>query len=397
MRILFPLPIIYDGTEERYLQRDGARFAKHLVDQGHHAVKIIVDDKSGFDAPKSPLLDAARWEQWCSADYWKSFKADGILLYGGLDPRLEAVVDAISCAKIPVLLKMDSQNGVLPFPKDFWRLLKKYYHVGRQRHNPLYSTILSLKSQTSRAIGYNNKFLRRYLSKFDWITAETPYATNNTVSWLYSQHLPDAAKRTVLLPHPVPDEFNCFSENPKKKKQILAVASDWLNPLKGGKVLGESLAIMLQSQSDYSAIVVGTNSDIVKNEALKKSPNSAERITAVPLRPSHELMPFYRESQIFVTPSGSESGPIVAFEAICCGCSLVFPPELKQLNFCSDAGHGTIANKRTPRGIAKALVKESEAWTMGARNSVEISKTWTKIFHTSNASRQLLKLFSKKC
>ena len=53
MKLLFPLPIVYDGTEARYLQRDGARFAQYLVSQGHEAVKIIIDDGSGYPPPNS--------------------------------------------------------------------------------------------------------------------------------------------------------------------------------------------------------------------------------------------------------------------------------------------------------------------------------------------------------
>ena len=91
MKFLFPTPVVYDGTENRYLQRDGARFANKLVSLGHEAAKIIIDEGKGYSKPKSPILEAATWEQWCSVDYWKDQKADGVLLYGGLNPRLAPV------------------------------------------------------------------------------------------------------------------------------------------------------------------------------------------------------------------------------------------------------------------------------------------------------------------
>lgn len=41
MKFLFPTPVIYDGNEARYLQRDGARFAAYLSEQGHCAKSEI--------------------------------------------------------------------------------------------------------------------------------------------------------------------------------------------------------------------------------------------------------------------------------------------------------------------------------------------------------------------
>ena len=41
MKFLFPTPVIYDGNESRYLQRDGARFATYLSEQGHCAKSEI--------------------------------------------------------------------------------------------------------------------------------------------------------------------------------------------------------------------------------------------------------------------------------------------------------------------------------------------------------------------
>lgn len=41
MTFLFPTPITYDGNDSRYLQRDGARFAQYLSEQGHIAKSEI--------------------------------------------------------------------------------------------------------------------------------------------------------------------------------------------------------------------------------------------------------------------------------------------------------------------------------------------------------------------
>ena len=80
VKAIFPLPLVYNGTEARYLQRDGARFADEINRRGDIGVKLIIDDGSGFPKPKSPLLDTALWKDWTSSQYWAETHADLILL-----------------------------------------------------------------------------------------------------------------------------------------------------------------------------------------------------------------------------------------------------------------------------------------------------------------------------
>ena len=44
MKFLFPTPVVWDGNDARYLQRDGARFAEECIARGDEAVKVIYDD-----------------------------------------------------------------------------------------------------------------------------------------------------------------------------------------------------------------------------------------------------------------------------------------------------------------------------------------------------------------
>ena len=395
MKILFPLPIPYDGTEARYLQRDGARFAQYLVSQGHQAVKIIIDDGSGHPPPTSPILGVATWDQWCSSDYWKTQQADGVLLYGGFNQSLAPVARAIREAGIPLALKMDSANGVLPFPKDLWRQIKTGYHAAHQNHNKLESTLLSCSRQAIRAVR-GTKSLRSYLLLFDWITGESYYAVENTKKWLVKNHLAHLAEHTVLLAHPVPDQFLYDSASAPKRKQILAVARNWKNPLKGGELLGKVLAQTLAANADYRAVVVGESSGLVQDIALASNATLCGRIRTEPLRDSIELFSFYNESQILVVASGSESGPIVAFEAVCSGCSIVCPPEIKQLTMFTGANCGTMARHRSIGGMSEALDNEVKAWANKLRDPISISKSWSALLHTSRETEHLLSLFGLK-
>ena len=397
MKLLFPLPILYDGTEYRYLQRDGARFAGYLASKGHCAQKLIVDGGDGFPPPQSPLLMAAPWNQWTSPDFWKDQKADAILLYGGMNPKLEAVASAIKRAGVPVALKMDSANGILPFPRDLWRLLKTGYHAAHQRRGVLPAAIHSLCRQVIRATRKDLPFLRRYLPLFDIVTAESEYAVENTRRWLLGNNLPDVARRTILLGHPVPDAFRFDNASPRKKRQILAVARDWRNPLKGGALLGEALSRVLNNRPDYAAVVAGEASEELVGRLGAGTHDATSRISTLPLQEAEGMMRQYVESSILALASGSEGMPNVVTEALCCGCSIVFPPELKQLAMFSNANCGTMARRRAADSIATSILRECDAWEGGERDPVRISETWSTQFHTSRETERLLSLLGLPC
>ena len=76
MKIVFPTPVVYDGKDSRYLQRDGARLAEYFAKEGHTAIKLILDDGKGLPQPISPLLQKASYEDWCSPKFWQDTAAD---------------------------------------------------------------------------------------------------------------------------------------------------------------------------------------------------------------------------------------------------------------------------------------------------------------------------------
>jgi hypothetical protein len=393
MKFIFPLPLRYDGTEDRFLQRDGARFASFLSNHGHIGVKLIVDGGDGYPPPQSPLLAIATWDQWCSPAFWKQQAADAILLYGGFDPRLEPVVTAIKASGTPLALKMDSANGILPFPKDGLRLLRTGYHSAHQRNGVVRSVMISIGKQAVRALGRNTAFLKRYLPMFNWITAETPFAAANTRAWLLKQNLPKVADRMVVLGHPVPELFRYDASSPPKHKRVVAVARDWRNPLKGGKMLAEVLGRFLSVRADYTAVAVGGFSEQVRNACLATRSQLASRVVSEPLMNSMEVAPVYAIADILITSSGSEGMPNVATEAACSGCSIVFPPDLLQLALFSDAGGGTMASRRNASSMAQALLQEASAWETGRRNPASISAMWTSRYHTNKEMAYLASLF----
>ena len=390
MKTLFPLPIRYDGNESRFLQRDGARFAAEFNRRGGIGVKLIIDDSSGHPKPTSPLLDTATWQDWTSPQYWTDTHADLILLYGGFARNLLPVAQAIKQANIPLFLKMDSAARLLPrWHTDFWRLIRTTYHVQRQRHGIIRSMAHALRSRLIAISGVGTNRLRIYFDLFDVITVESTYALENTQAWLRRKGLAHLAERVQLLHHPIPDHFIFDPETDTKANSIIAVAQDWSNPLKGGKLLANVIVQTLKMRGDYLAAIIGGASDEVRRRILKACPALATRVRAIGKIDADTTQAFYASAKILVTTSGSESGPLVAYEAACCGCSIVFPPELKHLNAFVTANSGRMAGWRSTRQMTQALLDECKAWDAGQRDPTAISEHWSKRTDTTCCSDQL--------
>lgn len=247
----------------------------------------------------------------------------------------------------------------------------------------------ALRSRLIAISGVGTNRLPIYFDLFDVITVESTYALANTQAWLRRKKLPHLADRVKLLPHPIPDHFVYDPVNDTKTNTIIAVSQDWTNPLKGGALLAKVLLRVLETRGDYRAIILGGASDEVRRHALKANPALATRVCAIGKINADKIKAFYASAKILITTSGSESGPLVAYEAACCGISVVFPPELKHLNAFATANSGRMADWRSPRHMAQALIDECNAWDAGKRDPSAISQLWSKRSHTSACTDQL--------
>ena len=352
MTLLFPTPVVYDGNDARFLKRDGARFLDPLAVHGDRGVKVVLAAGPEAPRPSAPGLQAGTFKEWRDPAFWSSFGADGALCYFGFSARRYLpVVGAMRASGIRILLKLDSSFGLHRFPNHATIWFRKCYWVARQHHTSAVALIRATFDMLKWIRGVDSGAMIPYLASFESIAAESPLARDNTCNWLLRHHRPDIAARVIVLPHPVPDDFYFDPTCDKKENLVLAVAADWRNPRKGGAVLAGALDIFLSAHPDWRIAIVGSYSDLVASA----SPQARNHIATYPPLEALELLPLYKAARIFVTASGSESGPIVAFEALACGCSVVFPPELLQLSWIADVGRGTMSSSRSSVALAAAL------------------------------------------
>lgn len=354
--LLFPTPVVYNGNDSRFLQRDGARFLPALADRGDQGIKIVLASATHPQKSSSPNLRVSTFAEWCDTAFWASFKANGALCYFGFSARrFLSVMHAMRNANLRLALKADSSFGLHRFPRLASVWFRKCYWVARQHHPPAAALAKAALDFAKWIRGFDARTMLPYLESFDTITVESELAADNTCDWLRRHRRPDLANRVVFLPHPVPDDFVFDSSRHPKANRVLAVAQDWRNPRKGGFILGGALDRFLSCHTNWRATIVGLNSDLVAAAA----PNVRDRIDIRPPLDSSCLLPLYQSAKILLIASGSESGPIVAFEALACGCSIVYPPELFQLSWTTDAGCGVMAVHRSAAAFSSALEKEA--------------------------------------
>jgi len=349
MTLLFPTPVVYDGDGARFLRRDGARFLPALATRGDRGVKVVLSPSPDTPRPAAPGLRAGTFQDWCDPAFWKTFHADGALCYFGFSARrFLPVVRAMHAAGLRLALKADSSFGLHRFPHHAAVWFRKCYWVARERHSPPAAFAKAAFDMAKWIRGFPPGDMIPYLESFASVTVE----------WLLRHHRPDLAGRVAFLPHPVPDNFVFDPSRDTKENRVLAVAADWRNPRKGGSILGCALGRFLAEHPDWRATIVGAHSDLVA-AASSRNPDCIE---ALPSLGSDVLLPRYRVSRILVTASGSEAAPNVVLEAIACGCSVVFPPELLQLSWIADASLGTMSSARSPAALAAALETEVSFW-----------------------------------
>jgi hypothetical protein len=76
-------------------------------------------------------------------------------------------------------------------------------------------------------------------------------------------------------------------------------------------------------------------------------------------------------SQSLVLASRWESGPIVAFEALSQGTTLIGPEWVPSVrDFCSEGSYGTLFRRRSAAALSTAIMTEMTAWQQKARDPI---------------------------
>jgi glycosyltransferase involved in cell wall biosynthesis len=94
-----------------------------------------------------------------------------------------------------------------------------------------------------------------------------------------------------------------------------------------------------------------------------------------------------RTSRVLLVSSRWESGPIVAFEALCSGTTVVGPAWVPACRWLApDAGR--CFTRRSATALGAAVVSELQAWDAGHRDPAAVAARWRPWFDPAEVCRR---------
>jgi glycosyltransferase involved in cell wall biosynthesis len=164
---------------------------------------------------------------------------------------------------------------------------------------------------------------------------------------------------------------------------VIAVGR-WDSPQKDGELLAASLGRYYERGGTAEVLIFGNGCDVF-SQIRNRWSNVQCRGVQTPETIAEAML----SSRSLLLTSRWESGPIVAFEALCQGCTLVSTdiPNMREL--IGSSNFGQISQGRTADAFADALIREMQAWDRVQRDSRQISAHWRPVFRIDSVCQTL--------
>ena len=192
----------------------------------------------------------------------------------------------------------------------------------------------------------------------------------------------------VVIPYPVDEQFltGDVPTAADRADRIVAIGR-WDDSQKDGPLLAAAIERVAAVRPKTEFVVIGRNGTEVFSRLCKQ----VARVRYLGVQPPSVIGQFLRASRTLALSSGWESGPIVASEALCAGCSLVGPAWVPTIPwYCGEGAYGTVFERRSASALAGALAAELAEWDIGGRDPRTISAYFRPWFTPASVCRSLL-------
>lgn len=388
-RILTCTPVCFKG-DHTFFSRDTGLLSVGLTIIGMDSYPVMPGPSMPDDDPRLIRTDYANL---FDASWWRSQKADAVILCSWAMPEYTPIARAIKASGSKLLVFLDSAGFWSPWSNGLeW--FEAQWESCRRKHGSALGLLRYLASICRSFIpaAFDSPRLT-HMSIADVVTVTSPLVLDRTTRYAMVYGFPKLHKNVARLPLPVSPHM-CYKGEWKQKRVICVgrwLPEDW--PAKGPQLLLASLNRFLTEHTDYEALVIGRGAT-----ALRSAPFYAKSLDGLNLRllnylQNHELPSLYATSRISLCCSFHESYHIASFEAACCGCSIVAlrSPDLPALQFLAEK-NGTLAPKETPESFAEALSKEAAIWDRGLRSPDTTARRWQSETHADKVATKALEL-----
>lgn len=385
-RWLTAIPLVY-RDDASFWDRDCGLLTLGMLNIGIDS-KFVALGKP--DVRKDIPLILGELEQFRKPEWWKQWKADGVMLISWGAPRYEPIARAIKESGARLVIRLDNDGFSSP-RINLFRFFKTTYIFAKDygpRLPGLYAIAKTLCFRLFPA-AYDRGVLRHFEHPHA-LMIESPLAQAMFARYLHAFGRADLAAKLRVVAHPVKDEFDYDSAIPKQRR-LLAV-SRYNTYVKDAPLLMRVLERTLPSNPDYSATLIGPGNEQVLRWHARLPESLRQRITVTGRIAHAELKRHYQESQIVIFTSRAEGFPIAGEEGLCCGCSVVAPGTLPSLQYMVSESSGTCSVNRKTMAMCDALSAEMEMWRRGFRDPKRIRDLWRPRVVASAVAAQVIRL-----
>ena len=338
-----------------------------------------------------PASDATLWERfdradWAEMDWWKRQAFDLAIFYGIGSFPAEAL-RASRRSGATVVVEADTDGWVSPRQAPFRQLVRRW--DGRLPAGVRWRSLKAGFDDWIRRGARTESDVLAFLSEADFIKVESAGPTKILRSFLISKGKPTVAERIVTIPFAVRDEF-ARGPLPGTKEQTVLLAGRLSEIQKGPQ---ETAAVVRQLMQREDSVGIEIHLRGESSPEFEELARCSSKVRLFFNTGRAELAERLRSVAVLFSRSRWETTPVIALEALCCGCTLVAPQELPGYQSLIQEGRfGQTYERNSDRKAVQAILTELNRWCTGERESAGIAEYWRKRASLASVVEQLLEL-----
>jgi len=358
------------------------RYVRGFEALGHQVVTVCPEPAAvGYRFPvcTTPDLDTLR-----DLELWRGLGLDAAVIIAWLGMPVTVAAIKSACPHVVSVSDSDGIVGYRAYPLTILhRMVASQARWGMKARATNYWVKLVLGEYRA-----DKQPLIESADEADLVTVTSPGARANLAAmFAYNRRL-DLTGKVLVIPYPVDDEFllGDVSSAADRADRVVAIGR-WDDPQKDAPLLAAGIEQAAALRPETEFVLIGRNG----GEIFARLCERVARVKYLGVQPPSVIAKFLRESRALVLSSRWESGPIVASEALCAGCSLVGPSWVPTIPwYCGDGRYGSLFARRSASALADALAAELAEWDAGHRNPQATAAYFRPWFTPAAVCRSLL-------
>lgn len=319
-------------------------------------------------------------------EFWQRLGCDAGLIISW--HRMTDVIQAMSEAGLRVInvAESDGQVSLRQHPWATLRFMAYNQHGWRRRVGAVkywLQRLLTTANKEDQALIENVRAARI-----------TTFANTASVQ-IFKQFLrksgaePSLLDRVCWLPYPVDPIFIERPVTNQRRDKIVSIGR-WDSAQKNAPLLVSTVKRLAIQLPHTEFVIIGRTATQLFEAISQRYPNIH----------THEHLPRERlcgelaTARCLLITSRWESGPIVAYEALTQGCSIVSTPLHTLRGMIGQNEFGRVATRADSRTLAETVLRELAAWEQGERNATEIAATWREMVAPIAVAKRLMSYLS---